>query len=355
MKYRSLLSVFLLSAVMLSGLNASEGKVYKLKLASSWGNTVPILGEAPAELTEMVETMSNGRLQLTVDDPTKHKAGLAVMDLAKSGLYDIGYTASYYYKGKDFKLIFFTTIPFGLLPAEQHAWFEYGGGKELAKKVYDQQGLIHFQGGNTGMQMGGWFRKEIKSLDDLQGMKIRIPGMGGEVMSRIGALAVSVPLGELYTSLEMGNIDAVEWISPVFDINMGFQKVAKYYYTGWQEPASETQFLVNKKSYAKLPKDLQKILEVAMSKVANRVLEKAMYQNAIAWEKINTEYPDVVVKSFPAEVLQAMSKANTEILDEQAAKDPLFKEILESQRAFLVKARAWTKMGNYAYINNTSK
>jgi TRAP-type mannitol/chloroaromatic compound transport system substrate-binding protein len=341
-------------ATMITSVNANDNRVYRLKLATSWGVTVPVLGEAPAKLKELVEQMSNGRLQLRVDDPAKHKAGLAVMDLAKTGQYDIGYTASYYYKGKDFKLIFFTTVPFGLLPTEQHAWFEYGGGKELAKKVYDEHGLIHVQGGSTGMQMGGWFKKEINSLEDLQGLKVRIPGMGGEVMSKLGVLAVTVPLGELYTSLEMGNIDAVEWISPVFDMNMGFQKIAKNYYTGWQEPASETQFLINKKSYAKLPKDLQVILEMAMHKVASEILDKAMYQNALAWDKIATEFPDVKVKSFPPEVLKALEKANAEILEEQAAKDPMFKEILESQKAFLSKARAWTKMGDYAYINNTS-
>lgn len=162
--YHVLLS-FLVFCVV--GANASDTKTYRLKLATSWANTVPILGEAPLELKEMVETMSNGRLQIRIDDPTKHKAGLAVMDLAKTGQYDIGYTASYYYKGKDFKLIFFTTVPFGLLPSEQHAWFEYGGGKELAKKVYEEHGLLHFQGGNTGMQMGGWFKKEITSLEEI--------------------------------------------------------------------------------------------------------------------------------------------------------------------------------------------
>lgn len=355
MKLTRVLVASSLAMVLASGLVAQSKKVYSLKLASSWKKTVPILGSAPAELKKLVEEMSDGRLKLRIDDPAKHKAGLAVMDLVKAKQYDIGYTASYYYKGKDFKLIFFTTVPFGLLPSEQHAWFEYGGGKELAAKVYDEHGLLHFQGGNTGMQMGGLFRKEIKSLEDLQGLKIRIPGMGGEVMSKVGALAVTVPLGELYTSLDRGTIDAVEWISPNFDISMGFQKIAKYYYTGWQEPASETQFLMNKKSHKKLPKDLQLILETAMSKVANGLMKQAVYKNSLAWEKIKTEHPDVQVKSFPKEVLATMSKANDEILDEQAAKDPVFKEILDSQRAFLKKSRAWTKMGDYAYINNTSK
>lgn len=355
MKQWQRLFVAMATLVFALSVQANDDRVYRLKLASSWGSTVPVLGAAPEELKSLVETMSNGRLQLRIDDPAKHKAGVAVMDFVKAGQYDIGYTASYYYKGKDAKLIFFTTVPFGLLPNEQHAWFEFGGGKELAKRVYDEHGLMHFQGGNTGMQMGGWFKKEINSLEDLKGLKVRIPGMGGEVMARTGVLVTSTPVGELYLALEMGQIDGVEWISPVFDLNMGFQKVAKYYYTGWQEPASETQYLVNKKAFDKLPEDLQVILETAIQKVASRVMSKAMYLNIEAWEKMSSEYPDVKVASFPDEVLNAFKEANTQILEEEAAKDPLFKEILDSQRAFIDNARAWTKMGDYAYINNTSK
>jgi TRAP-type mannitol/chloroaromatic compound transport system substrate-binding protein len=353
MKLSKTMIVFVLGLFLVTNLSASE-RVYRLKLATSWKKTVPILGQAPYELKKLVETMSDGRIKLRIDDPAKHKAGLAVMDLVKTRQYDIGYTASYYYKGKDFKLIFFTTVPFGMLPLEQHAWYEFGGGKELAQKVYAKEGLISFIGGNTGVQMGGWFRKEIKSLKDLQGLKIRIPGMGGEVMSKLGVLAVTVPLGELYTSLEMGTIDAVEWISPAFDMNMGFQKITKYYYTGWQEPASDIQFLFNKKVYDRMPKDLQVILKTAFAKVASDVLNHSIYANSLAWEKIKKDNPDVKVKSFPKDVMNALKKANNQILNEQAAKDPLFKEILDSQRAFLKKSRAWTKMSDYAYIQNTS-
>lgn len=198
-------------------------------------------------------------------------------------------------------------------------------------------------------------QKEITSVEDLKGLKVRIPGMGGEVMAKLDVLVTSTPLGELYLALEMGQIDGVEWISPKFDMNMGFQKIAKYYYTGWQEPASETQYLFNKKAFEKLPADLQAILESAMNQVASRIMNKAMYANAEAWEEIKTEHPDVKVSSFPPEVMSALKAANDEILNEAAANDPLFKEILDSQRAFINKARAWTKMGDYAYINNTDK
>lgn len=345
---------FLAVGFLAFSLQAKE-KVYKLKMATSFERTVPFLGDVAYEVKELAEKMSNGRLQIRVDAPSKHKAGLALMDLVKAKQYDIGYTVSYYYKGKDFKLVFFTTMPFGMLPNEQDAWYDYGGGKEIAQKVYAKYGLLSFKGGNTGMQMGGWFKKEIKSIDDLKGLKIRIPGHGGEVMSRAGANALTVPLGELYMSLEMGTIDAVEWISPVFDMSMGFNQIAKYYYTGWQEPASETQHLINKKSFDKLPKDLQEILKSAIANVATNLMIKTTDANIKAWNEIKTKYPDIKVLSFPKDVLDALKKANLEILEEQAKKDPVFKELLDSQKSYLKKAREWTEMGNYSYINNTKE
>lgn len=354
MKLKSVI-LGLASLSLLTSLSAADKKVYRLKLASSFEKTMPILGSQAKNFANLVEKMSDGRLIIRVDEPSKHKAGLAVMDMVKNNQYDIGYTVSYYYKGKDFKLVFFTTVPFGMTPTEQQAWYSFGGGKELAQKAYAKHNLLSFNGGNTGVQMGGWFRKEIKSLEDLKGLKVRIPGLGGEVMARTGVAAVTVPLGELYMALETGTIDAVEWVSPVFDLSMGFHKIAKYYYTGWQEPASETQFLINKKSYAKLPKDLQVILESAIDSVASKMYQEATYQNAEAWAKITNEYKDIKVLSFPPEIMAALKKASDEILEEQAKKDPDFKEILDSQRAFMQKARAWTKIGDYAYIDKASK
>ncbi|WP_103618167.1 TRAP transporter substrate-binding protein, partial [Campylobacter concisus] len=234
-----------------------DDKVYKLKLASSWESTMPVLGDVPKELKDKVEKMSNGRLELRIDYPSKHKSPFAMLDFAKSGQYDITYTSSYYYKGKDAKTIFFTATPFMMNTDEQTAWYEFGGGKELEAKVYDPYNIKIFRAGNTGMQMGGWFKKEIKSLDDIKGLKIRIPGFGGEIYAKLGANINTIPTGELYMALEMGTIDSVEWVSPAYDMALGFHKVAKYYYTGWQEPNGETQFFFNKKSYEKLPDDLK--------------------------------------------------------------------------------------------------
>ncbi|MBR8463117.1 TRAP transporter substrate-binding protein DctP [Campylobacter sp. faydin G-24] len=332
-----------------------EGKVYKLKLASSWDSTMPILGEVPKRFKEVLERMSNGRIELRIDYPSKHKSPFAMLDFTKTGQYDIGYTASYYYKGKDAKTMFFTAVPFMLNTDEQQAWYKFGGGKELEAKVFDSHNIKVFNAGNTGMQMGGWFKKEIKNVDDLKGLKIRIPGFGGEIYAKLGANINTIPTGELYMALEMGTIDAVEWVSPAYDMALGFHKVAKFYYTGWQEPNGETQFFVNKKAYEKLPTDLQAIFEAAAAQISQDVRRKAFFENTEYWAKMKSEFADIEVKSFTPDVIAALKKATNELLDEQSKKDPLFKEIVESQRAFLKKAREWSKISDFAYIQNTSE
>ena len=201
--------------------------------------------------------------------------------------------------------------------------------------------------------MGGWFKKEINTLDDLKGLKFRIPSFGGEVMSRLGVAVATIPVGELYMALEMGTIDAVEWASPSFDIPLGFHKVANYYYTGWQEPASEQQIVINLQTWQKLPKDLQNILEASIAKAREYAENETFYKNVIIWDEIKKKYPNVQIRSFSPEIMRALRKATDEILAEESEKNPDFKEIWESQKAFLAKARTWTKMGDFTYIEKT--
>lgn len=344
---------YIISIIMISVLAfGADGKTYRLKLASTWESTTPILGQTAKELSKLAEQMSNGRLKIKVDYPSKHKSPFAILDFVKNGQYDMGYTASYYYKGKDPKTMFFTAVPFGLSADEQHAWYEFGGGKELEEEVYNQYNIKVFRGGNTGTQMGGWFKKPINSLADLKGLKIRIPGFGGEVMAKVGANVNTVPVGELYLALETGTIDAVEWVSPAYDLGLGFYKVAKYYYTGWQEPNGETQFFINKDTYSKLPDDLQGILRAAMNLVADNANIKAFYENSIAWSKMKTEYPDIEVRSFPDDVIKALKEASKELLQEQAQKDPLFAKILKSQENFIQNAKNWSDISVGAYLKS---
>ena len=265
----------------------------------------------------------------------------------------MGHSGSYYWKGKDISTIFFTTIPFGMTTAEQYAWFYYDDGMKYMQQVYDRFNVLNYPGGNTGVQMGGWFKKEINSLDDLKGLKMRIPGLAGEVMAKLGVNVTNIPAGELYTSLDRGTIDALEWVGPGMDIKMGFHKIAPFYYTGWHEPASEMQFLINKRAYEKLSPENKAILQTAMRAAAADMYYENFAASANAWEKMKTDFPNIKVKNFPKPVLKAMKKATDELLDSYAAKDPQFKEILESQRTFMKKAREWTIISDYNYIKTS--
>ena len=200
--------------------------------------------------------------------------------------------------------------------------------------------------------MGGWFKKEIKTVADLQGLKMRIPGFAGEVLAKLGAKPTNIPPGELYTALERNTIDALEWIGPSLELRMGFHKIAPYYYTGWHEPATELQFMVNEKAFATLPADLQAILEVAMQEAAFQMTAQSYHESAKNWATIKSEFPNIQVKSFPAEVMAELKKANTALIAELEAKGGLTAEIIQSQRDYLSKARAWTDISDKAYLNN---
>jgi TRAP-type mannitol/chloroaromatic compound transport system substrate-binding protein len=223
---------------------------------------------------------------------------------------------------------------------------------ELMKKVYDKHGVYAFPGGNTSNQMGGWFKKEINTLNDLKGLKMRIPGFAGEVLSKLGVVVTNIAPGELYTALDRGNIDALEWVGPSLDLSMGFQKIANNYYTGWHEPATELQFMVNKKKFDSLPKHLQEILTIAMQYSAYDMYARSYHESAMQMDSMAKEFPNVKIRTFSNEIIAAMKKANNELLAESAAKDPQFKEILSSQQAYMKKSRRWTEISDYAYLKD---
>lgn len=339
-----------ISAISLPAFAAD--RVYKLKMAETWSANFPIFGDAPRNMARMADEMSNGRLKITIDSSNKHKAPFGVFDMVRSGQYDLGHSASYYWKGKVPNTLYFTTMPFGMITPEQYGWFYEGDGMKLMEKVYQPFGLLSFPGGNTGNQMGGWFQKEINSLDDLKGLKMRIPGFAGEVLAKLGAKPTNIASGELYTALERRTIDALEWVGPSLDLRMGFHKIAPYYYTGWHEPATELQFLVNQRTWKKLPEDLREILRVSMKLAAYDMYIQSYHESGVNWSTMKTEYPNVQVKTFPKEVLAAMKEANQELLKEKSAADPVAKEIIESQAAYMEKARVWTNISDRAYLES---
>ncbi|NMT63056.1 ABC transporter substrate-binding protein [Marinobacter orientalis] len=349
-------SVLTALALMLSIVSTSllAQETYTIRLAETWGPNSPILGETPRHMAAMAEKMSGGRLKFRIDSSNKHKAPFGIFDMVKAGQYDMGHTASYYYKGSIPNAMYFTTVPFGMIAPEQYAWFYHGGGMELMEKVYQPHGLLSFPGGNTGNQMGGWFREEIKSVEDLKGLKMRTPGFAGEVMSEVGVAVTNIPPGELYSALERGTIDALEWVGPALDFQMGFHQIAKYYYSGWQEPGAEVQFLVNEKTWNKLPGELQEILRVAMRLAAYDMYIQSTHESGVAWDRMKEDYPEVTHKTFPPEVIEALRDATDKLLAEEAQKDELAKEIITSQEEYINQVRQWTNISDKAYLNAVS-
>lgn len=340
--------------ILLAATPVMAEKKVKWKLAMTWPSTLVPLATPPAKLAELVSEMTDGNFIIKIDGKEKHKAALGILDMVKGGQYAMGHSASYYWKGKDISTTIFTTVPFGMTAAEQNAWLYYGGGMDLMQRCYDKFGVYAFPGGNTGVQMGGWFRKEITSLADLEGLKMRIPGLAGEVFAKLGVNVTNIPAGELYTSLDRGTIDALEWVGPGMDIKMGFHKVAPYYYTGWHEPASDMQFLINKKKYDALPKAYQQVLKVAMKAVSADMFSQNFSMSAMAWAQMKEDYPGIKVKSFPKEVMAKMKMETDNVLNGYAEKDPFFKEVLTSQRDFMAKAREWTIMSEFYYLKTSA-
>lgn len=362
------LVLFLLIAVLSAGCNGSGFQaadsevstpepapaptVYKLSLAQSWTEGAPIFADTTANLAQMVNELSDGQLVIEVVSADQHRQPFGIFDMVKSGDYDMGHSASYYWKGIDPNTLFFTTLPFGMLAHEQYAWFYRGGGLELMQKVYGKHRMLSFPGGNTGNQMGGWFRKEIKRLEDLQGIKMRVPGFAGEVLQELGVEPVNLAPGELYNAMKEGQIDALEWVGPSLDLGMKFHEISRYYYTGWHEPATELQFLINQKSWERLPEHLQQVLKIAMRTAAFDMYVQSTYESAQNWSTIQVEYPGVKIRTFPPEVLEAMYEVTDNLLKTRASQDPLAKEVLNSQSRFLWKVRRWTRISDQAYLNS---
>jgi len=349
--------VLALTACMLAATTTFAAEVKKVhwNMAMTWNSTLTPFVNAPMKVAQLVSEMTGGNFVIKVEGAEKHKAALEILDMVKGGQYQMGHSASYYWKGKDATTAIFTTVPFGMNADEQNAWLYYGGGMQLMQKCYDKFGVYAFPGGNTGVQMGGWFRKEIKSLDDLKGLKMRIPSVAGEVFAKLGVNVTNIAPGELYTSLDRGTIDALEWVGPGMDIKMGFHKIAPYYYTGWHEPATDLQFLINKKAFDELPAEYKAALKTAMQVAATDMHYENFAMSADAWASMKTEFPNIKVMTFPEPVLAAMKKASDEVLGEYAAKDPFFKEVLDSQMAFMKKARQWTNMSELYYLQESAK
>lgn len=331
------------------GAAASSGKVYRWKLITTWPPGLRGLGTAPVTLAQRIDEMSGGRLKIKVYGAGELVGAFETFDAVSQGTAEMGHGAAYYWRGKAPVAAVFASVPFGMNAEEMRGWLHFGGGLELWRELYEPFNLVPFTGGNTGVQMAGWFNKEINSVADLQGLKMRIPGLGGEVLRRAGGSPVALPGNEVFTSLQTGVIDATEWVSPYNDLALGLHKAAKYYYyPGWQEPGPELETLVNKDAWDSLPADLQAIVRTATLAMDAEVPAEFTARNAIALDTLVNEH-GVKVLPLPDDVLRRLQELSQEVLDELAASDPLAQRIVKSYRDFSASVIRYGRISEQAY------
>ncbi len=327
-------------------------KKYEWKMVTTWPPNFAILGVSANHLAKWVEEMSQGRLKIHVYGGGELIPPLEGFDAVSQGTAEMCHGAAYYWAGKAPATQFFSAVPFGMNAQQLNAWIYSGGGLELWQELYDPFNLVPMPAGNTGVQMGGWFNREINSVSDLQGLKMRIPGLGGKVIAKAGGSAVLSAGGEIYTNLERGVIDATEWIGPYHDYLMGFYKAAKYYYSpGWHEPGTALELIVNKAAFNGLPKDLQEIIRSAAARSNAWVLAEFESQNNAYLQKLINEH-NVQLRKFPDEVLNALRNYSQEVIDELVQTDPMSKKIYASFSAFRKNVSSWAELSEKVYYNN---
>ncbi len=327
----------------------NKNKKVTIKLATSWPAHFPIMGIGVERFAQRVKDVSGGSLEIKLYPKNTLIPALAVFDACSSGQIDAFHSGPYYWKGKNSAFSLYSGIPFGFTAEEINSWMLFGGGMELWREQYAKYNLHPFMGGNTNIQMGGWYRKEIKSIEDMQGLKMRIPGLGGEVFAKMGVNPVLLPAGEIYTSLERGVIDATEWVGPALDIKMGFYKVAPYYYSGWHEPGSILELSFNKDFYDKLSFEHQSIIEVCSSEMNSNMTTEFHAENILALKKLREL--DISINQFPSDVMDAGKKALGEVIDELSAKNSDFKIVYASIENHLNLSKEWSDASLRYFLN----
>lgn len=325
---------------------------FQWKMVTSWPPNFPGLGTSVVRLADMLAKASGGRLTIKVYAGNELVPPFEVFDAVSRGTAEMGHSGAYYWKGKSAAAPFFCAVPFGLTAQEMNGWLYHGGGLELWRELYAPFNLVPFPCGNTGVQMAGWFNREITSVDDLKGLKMRIPGLGGEVMARLGVVPVNIPGGEIFTSLQQGAIDAAEWVGPYNDLAFGLYRAAKYcYYPGWQEPGPTLECMVNKSAYESLPDDLKAVLDACCRAVNDDMLAEYTARNQDALKEL-VETHKVEFRRLPDPVLVALRTQADAVLAELAASDPFAKRVHDSYVTFRDRVRAWSAVSDVPYYQS---
>jgi TRAP-type mannitol/chloroaromatic compound transport system substrate-binding protein len=329
---------------------AQVGKSVSWRMASSFPKSLDTIFGSAEAFTRRVAQLTNGKFLIRHFAGGEIVPGLQVLDAVQAGTVEMGHTAPYYYFGKDSAFAFDCAVPFGLTSRQQTAWVDQGGGRALLREFYRDYNIVNFLGGNTGTQMGGWYRKPIKSLADVKGMKIRIAGFAGRVMERMGAVPQQIAGSDVYAALEKGTIDAAEWVGPYDDEKLGFVRVAPYYYApGWWETGPQLSFYVNAKEWAKLPKDYQAALEAASYEC--HVSMQAAYdaRNPAALARLLKH--GAKLSYFARPILEEAYKVSTAVMEEEAARNPRFRKIYQPWKRFRNDQNMWASVAEASMQN----
>ena len=334
---------------------AKQEKIFKDKyswnMVTSWPPNLPGLGTGANNLAEDVFKASDGRLSIKVFAGGELVPPLQVFDAVSQGTAQIGHDSSYYHRGKLPAAPYFTTVPFGMNVNETNAWLYFGGGIELWHELYEPFDLVPFPVGNTGVQMLGWFNKEISSIEDIKGLKIRMPGLGGEIMQRAGAVQVTMAGSEIFTSLQTGAIDAAEWVGPYNDVSLGLHKAAKYYYyPGFHEPGPNIECIINTEAWSSLPPDLQKILEIACQSSNLNMTSEYMWGNAVALEQLKKD-PNIQLKQIPQTVFNELKKHSKNAIEDLVSGDRSSEKIQQSIGSFMEKSSSNQEITELSYLD----
>jgi len=331
---------------------AADTRTFEWRLVTTWPANFPGLGTGAIEFAKRVEACSAGRLKIRIYGDGELVPAFEIFDAVSSGTAEMGHGASYYWKGKVPAASFFASIPFGLIAQEMNAWLYNGGGWELWKEAYAPFGLLPVPCGSSGTQMGGWFRKEIRSMADIRGLKMRIPALGGEVIARAGGTPVTMPGSEIFTSLQSGAIDATEWIGPYNDLAFGLYKAAKYYYyPGWQEPGSTLEMIINQAAFDSLPPDLREIVLACAFATNDRLSAEFTARNAEALQTLVRDH-GVLVRPYPDDVMRELRRLSGEVMMEAAGKDAMFKRVYDSLQAFRAVMTPYIDIAERAMLNS---
>jgi len=317
------------------------------RLASSFSRSLDTIYGAAEVMAKRVSDLTDGRFTIRVYPGGELVPAFEVLEAVQKGTVHLGHSASYYYIGKNPALAFDCTVPFGFTARQHNAWFYHGGGMDLLRELFADFNIINFLCGNTGTQMGGWFNRQIGSVQDLNGLRMRIPGLGGRVMDQLGVTVQSIPSGEIYPALERGALDAVEWAGPYDDEKLGFHQVVQnYYYPGWWEPGPALSVYVNRDAWNQLPTSYQHALEVACTEANVYMLSRYDALNPAALQRLISQ--GVSVRAFPDDVMQASRDITTQILEAEAA-EPGYNKIYTAFKRWQADSNRWFSTAEHAY------